>query len=72
MIKDYVVDLAKRLTQLENEIKLLQDDRKELFQEFSDKHYVKAFKVAWSILKRIKNVDEDVVDNIVEIMKKSD
>ena len=72
MIKDYVVDLAKRLTQLENEIKLLQDDRKELFQEFSDKLDVKAFKVAWSILKRIKNVDEDVVDNIVEIMKKSD
>lgn len=65
----HVKELAEKLQRLENEIKLLQTDRKDLFSEYGDKIDVKAFKAAWSILKRRESVNEAELDNILEVMK---
>ena len=51
MNKQTVAELVERLTTLNNEIKLLQTDKRELLAEYKDKLDVKAFKAAMRITK---------------------
>ena len=66
----HLKNLIERLHSLESEMKLLQEDRKDLFAEFKDKIDIKAFKVAWSFVKRTENLNEESVSEIVELIKK--
>tara|TARA_A100000164_G_C21316619_1_gene500164 strand:- start:278 stop:526 length:249 start_codon:yes stop_codon:yes gene_type:complete len=50
-IKEVVLELVERLLKIENELKLLQEDRKILFAEYKDKLDVKVFKAALRIAK---------------------
>ena len=50
-VKEVVLELVERLLKVENELKLLQEDRKILFAEYKDKLDVKAFKAALRIAK---------------------
>tara|TARA_B100000214_G_scaffold362813_1_gene327647 strand:+ start:210 stop:428 length:219 start_codon:yes stop_codon:yes gene_type:complete len=68
VVREVVKELAEKLETVENEIKLLQSDRRELFLEYKDKIDIKAFRAAWSILKRKENVNEDSLDAILDIM----
>ena len=70
MSREHIKELATRLQVVENEIKLLNEDRKELISEYKDKIDVKAFRAAWTILKRRESVDEAALDNILETMQK--
>ncbi len=49
-----VMELVERLISLENEIKLLQEDKNNLFVEYKDRLDIKAFKAAVRIA-RIKS-----------------
>jgi len=51
MINDDIKELIERLLQVDNEISLLQDDKKVLFDEFKNKVDIKAFKAALQIAK---------------------
>tara|TARA_R100000152_G_C6664137_1_gene102236 strand:+ start:303 stop:530 length:228 start_codon:yes stop_codon:yes gene_type:complete len=66
-----IKELVERLTTIENEIKLLQTDRKELLADFSDRVDSKAFRAAWSLHKAKKRVDEAALDQILEILDKN-
>jgi uncharacterized protein (UPF0335 family) len=70
MTRAHVKELAERLTVVENEIKLLSEDRKELIAEYKDKIDIKAFRAAWTIIKRREGVDEAELDNILDAMQK--
>ena len=50
--KELVKSLVDRLTRVENEMKLLREDRKEIFDDFKDKLDLKAFRAAWAIVKK--------------------
>ena len=65
-IRQHVKELATKLTEIENEIKLLQEDRRDLLADYKDKIDVKAFRAAWIILKKKENVDEAELDSILE------
>ena len=65
-IRQHVKELATKLTAIENEIKLLQEDRRDLLADYKDKIDVKAFRAAWIILKKKENVDEAELDSILE------
>ena len=69
MVKEHVKELVERLQRVENEIKLLQADRRDLFTEYNDKLDIKTFKAAWAIAKKLENVNEAELDNILEVMK---
>ena len=69
MIKEHVSELVEKLQRVENEMKLLQQDKKELFVDYKDKVDIKTFKAAWSIVKKLENVNEAELDNILEVMK---
>jgi uncharacterized protein (UPF0335 family) len=49
MNDDIVNELVERFLNIENEIKVLQVDRKELLEEYKDRVDVKAFKAALQI-----------------------
>lgn len=51
MLNNDVLELVERLITLENEIKLLQEDKNQLFTEYKDKLDIKAFKAAIRIAK---------------------
>ena len=68
--ENHIKDLIERLYTIESEMKLLQEDRKDLFAEFSDKVDIKAFKVAWSFVKRTEKLNEESVSEIVDLIKK--
>ena len=67
-MKEVVLELVERLINVENEIKLLQGDRKALFDEYKDKLDVKAVKAAIQIAKiKAKLGDSEAqVDQILE------
>jgi uncharacterized protein (UPF0335 family) len=65
-IRQHVKELAIKLTSIENEIKLLQEDRRDLLADYKDKIDIKAFRAAWIILKKKENVDETELDSILE------
>tara|TARA_B100000683_G_scaffold182916_1_gene176168 strand:+ start:185 stop:412 length:228 start_codon:yes stop_codon:yes gene_type:complete len=70
-LKDDVREFMTRLVNIENEMDILKDDRKTLFDEFKDKLDTKAFRAALSIYKiRLKNVDStDTIDTMVDILE---
>jgi len=68
MSQSHVKELVEKLKSVENEMKILAEDRKELFADYKDKVDVKAFKAAWAILKRRQNVNEIELDNILDIV----
>ena len=64
--KSIVFELIERLNNVDNEIKLLQDDRKSLLEEYKDKLDIKAFKAALSIAKIRSRLgdSEEALDNM--------
>ena len=69
MVTSHLKELVEKLQSVENEIKLLQEDRRNLFIDYKDKVDVKAFKAAWAIAKRRENVNEIELDNILDALK---
>ena len=67
-MKDLVLELVERLIVVENEIKLLQEDRRNLFDEYKEKLDVKAVKAAIQIAKIKSRLgdSESEVDRILE------
>jgi uncharacterized protein (UPF0335 family) len=51
MSNNDVLELVERLITLENEIKLLQEDKNQLFAEYKERLDIKAFKAAIRIAK---------------------
>lgn len=70
MTSETVRELVEKITQIDNEIKLLQEDRKEVLEEYKDKLDLKAFKAALRIVKLRENVDSTELDNILEVLEK--
>jgi uncharacterized protein (UPF0335 family) len=64
-----VRELVERIKQIDNEIKLLQEDRKTVLDEFMDKLDIKAFKAALRIVKLRKDVDETELDSIIDVLE---
>ena len=66
--KSVVSELIERLNTVDNEIKLLQDDRKSLLEEYKDKLDIKAFKAALSIAKIRSRLgdSEEALDNMLD------
>ena len=68
MTKEIVQELIEKITTIDNEIKLLQEDRKTLLEDYKDKLDIKAFKAAVRIIKLRKNVDNGELDNILGVL----
>ena len=70
-LKEDVREFMTRLVNIENEMDILKDDRKTLFDAFKDKLDTKAFRAALSIYKiRLKNVDStDTIETMVDILE---
>jgi len=67
-------ELFKRYTQIENEIKLLQDDRKQLLAEFKDRIDPKAFQSALRSAKiraKLKSGEVQDFDQALSILEKT-
>ncbi len=69
--KEVISELTERLQSIENEIKLLQSDKRELLSDFSDKIDIKAFKAAWSLTKAKKNINDSEFEQILEMLEKN-
>ncbi len=69
--KETIKELVERLTTIENEIKLLQSDKKELMSSYADRLDVKAFRAAWMAMKAKKRVDESEFDQILDELEKN-
>lgn len=72
-MRQSVIELAGKLSAIENEKKLLAEQQKELFEEYSDKLDVKAFKAALRICK-IKtgfHGSDTELDNILEALDRN-
>lgn len=68
MTKEIVQELVEKIATVDNEIKLLQEDRKSLLEEYKDKLDIKAFKAALRIIKLRENVDGGELDNILGVL----
>lgn len=71
MTKEIVQELVEKIASIDNEIKLLQEDRKSLLEEYKDKLDIKAFKAALRIIKLRENVDGSELDNILGVLDNS-
>ena len=69
MTKEIVQELIEKITNIDNEIKLLQEDRKELLEEYKDKLDIKAFKAAMRMIKLRENVDSSELDTILDALE---
>jgi uncharacterized protein (UPF0335 family) len=69
MTKEIVQELIEKITTIDNEIKLLQEDRKTVLEEYKEKLDLKAFKAALRIVKMRENVDQTELDNILNILE---
>ena len=69
MNREVVKELVEKLTRVENEMKLLREDKKMIVDDFKDKLDMKAFMAAWQILKKRERVDEAVLDNLLHILQ---
>ncbi len=69
MISTVVKELVEKVSQIDNEIKLLQEDRKTVLEEYKEKLDLKAFKAALRIVKMRENVDQTELDNILNILE---
>ena len=69
--KEDVREFMTRLVTIENEMDILKDDRKELFEDFKDKRDTKAFRAAVRIYKiRLHNVDSTrTIEEMVDILE---
>ena len=73
-INDDISVLFERYTRIENEIKLLQDDKKQLLTEFKDRIDPKAFQSALRSAKikaKLKANEVEDFDQILEVLEKS-
>jgi uncharacterized protein (UPF0335 family) len=68
MTKEIVQELVEKTATIDSEIKLLQEDRKALLEEYKDKLDIKAFKAALRIIKLRENVDSSELDNILGVL----
>jgi len=69
MTKTVVCELVEKISQIDNEIKLLQTDRKEVIDDYKDKLDIKAFKAAMRIVKLRESVDDQTeLDNILLVL----
>lgn len=71
-VKEVVLELVERFLSIENELKLLQEDKKILFAEYKDKLDVKAFKAALRIAKIKTSLGENSgaeLDNILDTVE---
>tara|TARA_Y100000310_G_scaffold141045_1_gene140446 strand:+ start:1506 stop:1754 length:249 start_codon:yes stop_codon:yes gene_type:complete len=69
-----ISDLFDRYSRIENEIKLLQDDKKQLLTEFKDRIDPKAFQSALRSAKikaKLKAREVQDFDQILEVLEKS-
>ena len=72
-LKEVVRDFMKRLTNIENEFGLLNEDKKNLVEEFSDKLDVKTLKQAIRMVKIREKVNhKDAFDAFVDMLEKDD
>jgi uncharacterized protein (UPF0335 family) len=69
MNRETVKELVERLTKVNNEIKLLQMDRRELLADYKEKLDIKAFKAAMRITKMRDEVDESQLDNMLLVIE---
>tara|TARA_B100000287_G_C20020879_1_gene538509 strand:- start:202 stop:417 length:216 start_codon:yes stop_codon:yes gene_type:complete len=69
MNREVVKELVEKLTRVENEMKLLREDKKMIVDDFKDRLDMKAFMAAWQILKKRERVDEAVLDNLLHILQ---
>ncbi len=69
MTSTVVKELVEKVSQIDNEIKLLQEDRKTVLEEYKEKLDLKAFKAALRIVKMRENVDQTELDNILNILE---
>ena len=69
MTNETVKELINRINQIDNEIKLLQEDRKSVLEDYKDKLDIKAFKAALRIVKLRKDVDETELDSIIDVLE---
>ena len=69
MTSSVVKELVEKVSQIDNEIKLLQEDRKTVLEEYKEKLDLKAFKAALRIVKMRENVDQTELDNILNILE---
>ncbi len=67
--QDYVKELIEKITQIDNEIKLLQEDRKTVLDDYKEKLDLKAFKAAMRIIKVRESVDGSELDNYLDILE---
>ena len=68
-----ISDLLKRYTSIESEIKLLQDDKKQLLAEFKEKVDPKAFQAALrtvKIMSKIKPSEKQDFDQSLFVLEK--
>jgi uncharacterized protein (UPF0335 family) len=73
-IHNDISDLFERYSRIENEIKLLQDDKKQLLSEFKDRIDPKAFQSALRSAKikaKLKANEIQDFDQILQILEKS-
>ena len=72
MVNNDVDELLKRYMNVENEIRLLQEDKKQIFEEFKDKVSPRAFKTALAAARnrsRLKTHEVSEYDQLVEIFE---
>jgi uncharacterized protein (UPF0335 family) len=67
--QEVVKELVEKLRNVDNEIKLLQEDRKVLLEEYKEKLDLKAFKAALRIVKARENVDQNELENILDVIE---
>jgi uncharacterized protein (UPF0335 family) len=68
-----IAELLERFTRIEGEIKLLQEDKKELLAQFKDKIDPKAFKAALQVAKiygKLKPEEKTDFDAAVSVISK--
>ena len=66
---EVVKELINRINQIYNEIKLLQEDRKTVLEDYKDRLDIKAFKAAMRIVKLRESVDGSELDQIIDALE---
>jgi uncharacterized protein (UPF0335 family) len=70
--KAVVLELVEKLLVIENEVKILQQDRKELLAEYKDQIDIKTFNAALRIAKiksKLSDTSDAELDNILETVE---
>ena len=66
--QDIIKELVEKLNTVDNEIKLLQEDRKELLEDYKEKLDLNAFRAAIRIVKARENVDQNELETILDVI----